>query len=158
MREDSCLAFVRLRAMGLVATDARVVVAVITWDDLRLSAGPADDLPVTGQAQEILPDLRDGLLGIVGVRGRVRWGETAWFSPYYFDIGGGSSSLTWQTLVGVGYAFKWGDAVLAYRTAYFDLGGDWPREADQIPAEVASRYHAAYRGWLARVQKDRRAG
>ena len=62
--------------------------------------------------------------GIVGVRGRVRWGETAWFSPYYFDIGGGSSSLTWQTLVGVGYAFKWGDAVLAYRTAYFDLGGD----------------------------------
>jgi glutamate-1-semialdehyde 2,1-aminomutase len=33
---------------------------------------------------------------------------------------------------------------------YFDTGTAWPKEADEIPAEVAARYHKAYRGWLAR--------
>jgi glutamate-1-semialdehyde 2,1-aminomutase len=32
---------------------------------------------------------------------------------------------------------------------YFDLAGAWPKEADEIPAEVAARYHRAYRRWLA---------
>ena len=62
--------------------------------------------------------------GIIGVRGRVRWGDTPWFSPYYLDIGGGSSNLTWQSVLGVGYGFKWGDMVLAYRTLYYDQGDD----------------------------------
>ena len=62
--------------------------------------------------------------GIIGVRGRVRWGDTRWFSPYYFDVGGGSSVLTWQGLLGVGYGFKWGDMVLAYRTLFYDQGDD----------------------------------
>jgi len=92
------------------------------WNLSATIAGPnaGQTFPASGNVSR-RADLWDG---IVGVRGRVRWGETPWFSPYYFDIGGGSSSLTWQTLFGVGYAFKWGDAMLAYRTAYFDLGDD----------------------------------
>ena len=82
--------------------------------------GPGQTFPASGNVSR-RADLWDG---IVGVRGRLRWGEGAWFSPYHLDIGGGSSSLTWQTLLGIGYAFKWGDALLAYRTAYFDLGDD----------------------------------
>jgi len=62
--------------------------------------------------------------GIVGVRGRVKWGDSRWFSPYYVDAGAGSSELTWQTLVGVGYGFKWGDLVLAYRTVFYDQSDD----------------------------------
>ena len=61
--------------------------------------------------------------GIIGVRGRVRWGDTPWYSPYYLDVGGGSST-TWQSVLGVGYGFKWGDLVLAYRTLYYDQSGD----------------------------------
>jgi glutamate-1-semialdehyde 2,1-aminomutase len=33
---------------------------------------------------------------------------------------------------------------------YFELAGDWPKEAEDIGAEAAARYHRAYRGWLAR--------
>ena len=62
--------------------------------------------------------------GLVGVRGRVRWGDGAWFSPYYLDAGTGSSRLTWQSLFGVGYGFKWGDLVLAYRTLAYDQSDD----------------------------------
>ena len=93
--------------------------------DWQLSAavngpGAGQTFPASGNVSR-RADLWDA---VVGVRGRVRWGQSAWFSPYYFDVGGGSSSLTWQTLAGLGYAFKWGDAVLAYRTAHFDMGGD----------------------------------
>ena len=61
--------------------------------------------------------------GIVGVRGRVNW-SGRWFSPYYVDVGTGGSELTWQTMVGVGYGFKWGDIVLAYRTLFYDQSDD----------------------------------
>jgi glutamate-1-semialdehyde 2,1-aminomutase len=33
---------------------------------------------------------------------------------------------------------------------YFELAGDWPKEASDIGNEAAARYHRAYRGWLAR--------
>jgi len=62
--------------------------------------------------------------GIIGVRGRVRWGDTPWYSPYYLDVGGGSSNLTWQGIAGVAYGFKWGDLLLAYRKLYYDQGDD----------------------------------
>jgi len=62
--------------------------------------------------------------GIVGMRGRVRFGESQWYLPYYLDVGTGSSSLTWQSFLGVAYAFKWGDAVLGYRRLYYDQSGD----------------------------------
>ena len=40
---------------------------------------------------------------IIGVRGRVKLGDSNWFMPYYADIGTGSSSLTWQAMLGVAY-------------------------------------------------------
>ncbi|HMF08630.1 MAG TPA: hypothetical protein VKJ00_05800 [Thermoanaerobaculia bacterium] len=52
--------------------------------------------------------------GIVGVRGRIRAGEK-WFFPYYADIGGGTSKLTWQAYGGVGYAIGSFDLALLYR-------------------------------------------
>ena len=52
--------------------------------------------------------------GIVGVRGRIRAGEK-WFFPYYADIGGGTSKLTWQAYGGVGYALGSFDLALLYR-------------------------------------------
>ena len=61
---------------------------------------------------------------IIGVRGRIRLGDGPWFAPYYLDVGWGSSSPTWQALLGVGYAFKWGDLLLAYRELVYDQGDD----------------------------------
>jgi len=61
---------------------------------------------------------------IVGVRGRVRLGEGPWFVPYHLDLGTGSSSITWQGLLGIAYAFAWGDATLGYRHLYYDQSGD----------------------------------
>ena len=53
---------------------------------------------------------------IVGVKGRVGIGASReWFVPYYVDIGTGESDLTWQGLVGIGYAFSWGDVVASWR-------------------------------------------
>ena len=52
--------------------------------------------------------------GIVGVRGRVRIAEK-WSLPYYADIGGGSSKLTWQAYGGIDYSFSKSDLMLVYR-------------------------------------------
>ena len=54
--------------------------------------------------------------GIVGVKGRYRFGENrAWFVPFYLDVGTGQSDLTWQGATGVGYSFRWGDALAMWR-------------------------------------------
>ena len=91
------------------------------WQLAATVSGPGggQTFPAAGSISR-KSDLYDG---IIGVRGRARWGDTPWFSPYYLDVGGGSST-TWQGVLGVGYGFKWGDMVLAYRTLYYDQGGD----------------------------------
>jgi hypothetical protein len=61
---------------------------------------------------------------IVGVRGRVMLGGGNWYVPYYLDAGAGSSALTWQGMTGIGYSFRWGDALLAYRHLFYDQKGD----------------------------------
>jgi hypothetical protein len=58
---------------------------------------------------------------IVGVHGTLKLGDGGWFLPYYLDIGTGGSKFTWQALAGVGYQFKWGDVVAAYRYLDYDL-------------------------------------
>jgi hypothetical protein len=93
--------------------------AALQSPDWQLT-GPIGSFPASGSVSRST-DLWDP---IVGVRGRVRWGEGAWFSPYYLDVGTGSSELTWQSLVGIGYGFKWGDLVLAYRTLFYDQSDD----------------------------------
>jgi hypothetical protein len=62
--------------------------------------------------------------GIVGVKGQVRLGDGHWFMPYYADIGTGDSNWTWQALVGVGYAFDWGDLSLSIRSLSYDFDKD----------------------------------
>jgi hypothetical protein len=59
--------------------------------------------------------------GILGVKGQVRIGEGRWFMPYYLDVGTGSSNWTWQALLGVGYAFDWGDINLSIRSLSYDF-------------------------------------
>jgi len=63
---------------------------------------------------------------IVGVRGRVALRDDPWFFQYHLDAGAGSSALTWQVLAGIGYAFKWGDALLAFRHLSYDQKDDKP--------------------------------
>ena len=61
--------------------------------------------------------------GIIGVKGRVRLGAGRWYMPYYLDVGTGSSNWTWQALLGVGYAFDWGDVNLSIRNLSYDFNG-----------------------------------
>jgi len=83
-------------------------------------AGPIGLLPQAGSHAENV-DLWDA---IVGVWGRVKLGGGNWYVPYYLDAGAGSSALTWQGLTGIGYSFRWGDALLAYRHLFYDQNGD----------------------------------
>jgi hypothetical protein len=53
---------------------------------------------------------------IVGVKGRFVFGDDGrWFVPYYFDVGAGESRFTGQAIVGLGYAFHWGDVIAGWR-------------------------------------------
>lgn len=60
---------------------------------------------------------------IIGFKGRYRIADSAWYVPYYADIGsgGGSTNLTWQAMLGVGTAYDWGDLTLGYRALYYDM-------------------------------------
>ena len=62
--------------------------------------------------------------GIVGVSGRAKLGSGNWFLPYHLDVGGGDSKLTWQGMAGVGYSYKWGDLLLAYRYLSYETSGN----------------------------------
>src|SRR4051812_34415797 len=91
------------------------------WQLAATVAGPgAQTFPASGSASK-RTDLLDA---IIGIRGRVRLDDTPWFVPYHLDIGTGSSNVTWQGLLGIAYAFKWGDATLGYRTLYYDQADD----------------------------------
>lgn len=57
----------------------------------------------------------------MGVKGKLRLGNGQWFMPYYADIGAGSSNWTWQALLGVGYAFDWGDVSLSVRSLSYNF-------------------------------------
>ena len=53
---------------------------------------------------------------VIGVKGRLRFGANReWFVPYYADVGTGDSDVTWQAIGGIGYAFKWGQVIAAWR-------------------------------------------
>jgi hypothetical protein len=66
--------------------------------------------------------------GVVGFRGNARFGGGKWFVPYYLDAGAGTSKFTWQGMAGIGYAFGWGDLLLAYRYLSFEQGDAQPVE------------------------------
>ena len=62
-------------------------------------------------------DLYDG---VIGFDGSVNFTEK-WFAPYHFDIGMGTSDLTYRASTGIGYGFGWGDVLLEYRYLYYDV-------------------------------------
>jgi len=61
---------------------------------------------------------------VVGVRGRLKLGEGNWFAPYYLDAGAGDAKFTWQGMAGIGYSFRWGEVVLAYRYLTYEQSGN----------------------------------
>ena len=71
---------------------------------------------------------------IVGVKGRAKLGEGNWFVPFILDAGTGDSKYTLQAQTGIGYGFRWGDLVLAYRY----LG--WKRDDDTKPIQELELY------------------
>ncbi|MGZ9059542.1 MAG: hypothetical protein ACXW14_09890 [Burkholderiaceae bacterium] len=107
------------------------LIAGVRYMDVTVRTDYNLTVPVTGPAGtttfaragsiERSSDLFDG---IVGARGRIRLGESQWFVPYHVDIGAGSSDLTWQGVIGAGYAFRWGEVQLSYRYLYYDEGDD----------------------------------
>jgi hypothetical protein len=60
--------------------------------------------------------------GIVGLRGRILIGDSGFFVPYYLDVGGGDSNLTWQAFGGIGYQSGWAGVTLGYRYLSFNQG------------------------------------
>lgn len=87
-------------------------------------AGPLNQFPQSGSIDRE----SESWDGLVGVRGEGRAGN--WIFPYYVDVGGGDSELTWQALAGVGYRWGWGDLRLNYRhLAYEQSDTDLIQEA-----------------------------
>ena len=103
-----------LRYLGIEARTDWQLTGTVT------GPGGGQTFPASGSISK-RTDLWDA---IIGVRGRVRLGDGKWFVPYHLDLGTGSSSITWQGLLGIAYAFEWGDATLGYRHLYYDQGGD----------------------------------
>jgi hypothetical protein len=99
-------AFAGIRYLGIDSS--------LAWE----LSGPLDVFPQTGSVGRD----SDAWDGLVGARGEFRTGD--WFFPYYADIGGGDSELTWQALVGVGYRFGWGDLRLDYRYLNYEQDED----------------------------------
>jgi hypothetical protein len=59
---------------------------------------------------------------IVGARGQFILGAGGkWAIPYHVDVGTGDSELTWQAMLGVSYAFGWGDIGVVWRYLDYDL-------------------------------------
>lgn len=77
---------------------------------------------VAGTASDS-PDAWDA---VIGAKGRLKFGTSPWFAPYYADIGTGQSDLTWQAMAGVGYTFSWGDIVAAYRHLDYKFPESFP--------------------------------
>ena len=80
---------------------------------------------------------------IVGVKGEVRFGEDKkWFVPYYLDVGTGDSDLTWQGMLGAGYAFGWGDLVAVWRYLDYNMpSGDVVENMDMSGAAIGATFH-----------------
>lgn len=99
------------------------LVNLSTSTNVRLNldiAGPAQGLTFSRSGTLS----RSGLLtdAIVGARGRFNLGS-GFHLPYAFDIGAGSSRLTWQAMGGIGYQTGWAGVTLGYRHLSYEQGG-----------------------------------
>ena len=105
---------VGFRYFGLKASTDWQLTATVT------GPGPGRIFPRSGSISQS-EDLWDG---VIGLRGRLNLGGSKFYVPYYLDVGTGSSEVTWEGVVGLGYGFKWVDIVLAYRHLYYDMDDD----------------------------------
>ncbi|MFO1406341.1 MAG: hypothetical protein U1F08_02275 [Steroidobacteraceae bacterium] len=111
--------------------------------DLKWSlSGDLGDPPVIarnghGEASGTLWD------GIVGLRGRASFGDdNRWFIPYYVDVGTGDSDLTWQGIIGAGYAFDWGDVEAVWRYLDYNMPSKDPIESSNFNgAAIGVTFH-----------------
>jgi hypothetical protein len=93
------------------------------WIDVGLNLDFSGPLGGGGSAQ--ISDSSSVWDGIVGVRGDVDFGPKV-FLPYYADVGGGQSNLTWQAFAGVGWRFKHVDAIAGWRYLEYKFKGSSP--------------------------------
>lgn len=117
----------------LVASDAFYMDGIVgirgVWTNTGISAslnvsGTYDGKPVVDKSVRRNITAGSNIVdGVVGLKGKIKLGKSAWFVPYYGDIGSGgySSKLTWQAMTGVGRAFDWGSLDLAYRALFYDM-------------------------------------
>jgi hypothetical protein len=99
-----------------------------------LQIEPRLDWRLSGNLATLPPQSATGSLSvkpsywdaIVGARGRAKLGEAGWFVPYHADIGTGDSRLTWQAVVGVGYAIQSVEIVGGYRYIGYDFKSGSP--------------------------------
>jgi hypothetical protein len=60
--------------------------------------------------------------GVVGAKGRYVFGASReWSVPFYFDVGAGGSTSTFQAAAGIGYGFKWGELSGLWRYLDYNL-------------------------------------
>jgi hypothetical protein len=85
--------------------------------------GPITPPPITGSRNSSVNQWD----AIIGVRGQFALGANGkWVVPYHLDVGTGDSDLTWQGVLGLGYAFGWGDLKAVWRYLDYDLGSGQP--------------------------------
>jgi len=96
----------------------------VRWD-ISGSIGTLDPLRRSG-SYEKSDTLWDA---IVGVKGRYAFGNgQRWIVPFYLDVGGGDSRLTWQASTGLGYAFSWGETSLLWRYLSYEMKSGNPQQ------------------------------
>ncbi|HTT10267.1 MAG TPA: hypothetical protein VMG60_05195 [Burkholderiaceae bacterium] len=79
------------------------------------TAGNIGSIPAAGRSGDAAFNV-DNWDVVFGVKGRLTMvRDRKWFIPYYVDIGSGDSKLTWQLMLGFGWAFPWGDLVASWR-------------------------------------------
>jgi len=107
--------------------------SAVTWQ----LAGPLGAFPQAGSAKQTA-ELWDA---IVGVRGKAKL-QGKWFVPWYLDAGAGDSKLTYQAMAGIGYAFEWGDLLLAYRHLSYEQKDSKPiQELQMSGVALGATFH-----------------
>jgi hypothetical protein len=99
--------------------------------------GPLGAFPQAGSATQTA-ELWDA---IVGVRGKAKL-DANWFVPWYLDAGAGDSKLTYQAMAGIGYSFKWGDVLAAWRYLSYEQKDSKPvHELTMSGAALGVTFH-----------------
>jgi hypothetical protein len=102
-----------------------------------ISGVPLPGREGSGEASDTVWD------AIVGVKGKVVFGDDRkWFVPYYLDVGTGDSDVTWQGMLGAGYAFDWGDLVAVWRYLDYNMpSGESIEDLNFSGAAIGATFH-----------------